>query len=269
LQKSNQMKFIYLLIVLILSSYCFSQENLFFKNVPTYFNCNPNKSADERLKEIKSKTLEHIISNIDSLAIKKLELKSEDTFKQIISYSIDPSGIIIQDDINITSGNEEFDSIVKKIVNTIPKFIPYDEYFSNKFNLNFVAKFSMKNNAVISYDFYDFFEDQELMPTYKGCKNSDDKLKCFQEKIGNHIFKTQKYPKDALRNGITGRISTLFIINKDGEITDIKAKGAEGTELLEQEAIRIISLIPKMIEPGKINGKAIKVKFSQPITFKL
>ena len=72
-----------------------------------------------------------------------------------------------------------------------------------------------------------------------------------------------------MRNGITGRISTLFIINKDGEITDIKAKGAEGTELLEQEAIRIISLIPKMIEPGKINGKAIKVKFSQPITFKL
>jgi TonB family protein len=262
------MKFIYILIVFILSSYCYSQENLFFKNVPTYFNCNPNKSADERLKEIKSKTIEHIISNIDSLAIKKLELKSEDTFKQIISYSIDSLGIIIPDNINITSGNEEFDSIVKKIVNTIPKFIPYDEYFSSKFNLNFVAKFSIKNNTVISYDFFEFFEDQELIPTCKGCKNSDDKLKCFQEKIGNHIFKTQKYPKDALRNGITGRISTLFIINKDGEITDIKAKGAEGTELLQREAIRIISLIPKMIEPGKINGKPIKVKYSQPITFK-
>ena len=55
----------------------------------------------------------------------------------IEKISKNTKAIVLPEIKNVISKNE-FDSIVKKIVNTIPKFIPYDEYFSNKFNLNFV-----------------------------------------------------------------------------------------------------------------------------------
>ena len=66
--------------------------------------------------------------------------------------------------------------------------------------------------------------------------------------------------------GLEGKVNTQFIINKDGSIGTIRKRGPH--ELLEQETVRILSKLPKMI-PGKQRGKAVKVPFSIPITFKL
>ena len=66
--------------------------------------------------------------------------------------------------------------------------------------------------------------------------------------------------------GLEGRVNTQFIIHYDGSIGAIKKRGPH--ELLEQEAERILSKLPKM-EPGKQRGTAVKATFSIPITFKL
>jgi len=66
--------------------------------------------------------------------------------------------------------------------------------------------------------------------------------------------------------GISGKVFVLFAIDKNGNISDIRTRGPE--KVLEQEAERIISLLPKMI-PGKQRGKAVKVPYSVPIFFKL
>ena len=60
----------------------------------------------------------------------------------------------------------------------------------------------------------------------------------------------------------------MFIINKEGNIEGITTKAPSGCELLEKEATRIISLLPKM-ESGKFRGRPVKVKYAIPITFKL
>ena len=110
----------------------------------------------------------------------------------------------------------------------------------------------------------------EDVPIFPGCEEvvRNKKMDCFQEKLNEHIVKNFYYPKEARKKKIQGRVSVLFTINREGKVEIISTKAPEGCELLEAEAIRIISLLPKM-EPGKIKGKAVSVKYVQPIIFNL
>lgn len=106
----------------------------------------------------------------------------------------------------------------------------------------------------------------EEVPVFPGCENEKDKRACFNEMMQKHIRKNFRYPELAQEMGLQGRVSTQFIINKDGSIGTIRKRGPH--ELLEREAARILSKLPKMT-PGKQRGTAVKVPFSIPITFKL
>lgn len=110
----------------------------------------------------------------------------------------------------------------------------------------------------------------EDAPIFPGCENvaKEMRVNCFQDQIAKHIRKHQQYPEKALEDGIQGRVSAVFVIAKDGSITDVQVRGPKGGELLEKEALRVISKLPKL-QPGKQRGKAVKVKFSQPFTFKI
>ena len=104
------------------------------------------------------------------------------------------------------------------------------------------------------------------VPIFPGCEDAENKRTCFQKSIQKHISKNFKYPLAAQEKGIQGRVSMMFTIAKDGSIENIRYRGPD--PLLEQEAKRIISKLPKMV-PGKLNGEVVNVPFSIPITFKL
>ena len=78
---------------------------------------------------------------------------------------------------------------------------------------------------------------------------------------------TVKYPEEAMKNGIQGRVVVQFIVEKDGSIS-----GAEVikkvNEHLDAEALRVIGEMPKWA-PGKQKGKEVRVKFTLPVTFRL
>lgn len=106
----------------------------------------------------------------------------------------------------------------------------------------------------------------EEVPIFPGCENEKDKRACFNDMMQKHIRTNFRYPELAQEMGQQGRVNTQFMINKDGSIGTIKKRGPH--ELLESEAVRILSKLPKMT-PGKQRGTAVKVSFSIPITFKL
>ncbi|WP_297868166.1 energy transducer TonB [uncultured Flavobacterium sp.] len=110
----------------------------------------------------------------------------------------------------------------------------------------------------------------EDVPVFPGCEGvaKNKRLECFMEQMAKHIKKNQQYPERAMEDNIQGRVSVLFVIDKDGSITNVQARGPKGGELLEKEALRVISKLPKF-KPGMQRGKPVKVKYSQPITFKL
>jgi protein TonB len=108
----------------------------------------------------------------------------------------------------------------------------------------------------------------EDVPIFPGCESvSKSKLRdCFQEQMNKHIRKHFRYPEIAQEMGIQGRVLVTFIISNDGSIINIKMRGPDKN--LEEEAKRIISLLPKMT-PGKQRGVPVRVPFSIPIVFRL
>jgi periplasmic protein TonB len=82
-----------------------------------------------------------------------------------------------------------------------------------------------------------------------------------------YVSKKIKYPAQAKRMGIEGKVFVEFVIEKDGSITDVKAiKGIGGG--CDQEAERILASAPKW-KPGKQRGKPVRQKMVLPINFKL
>ena len=111
------------------------------------------------------------------------------------------------------------------------------------------------------------FDSLERTPIYPGCEPYIQQLRsCFLRKIQIHINKNFRYPEFAQKTGIQGRVFVQFIIDKDGSIVGIRTRGPH--PILEIEAKRIISILPKFI-PGYVDGKAVRVPFSIPISFKL
>jgi TonB family protein len=76
-------------------------------------------------------------------------------------------------------------------------------------------------------------------------------IDCFNQKISEHISDNFKYPLEAQEKMIQGRIQVQFTIDEFGNVTNIKTRGPKGAQLLEDEAYRIISLLPKFT-PGSL-----------------
>lgn len=97
----------------------------------------------------------------------------------------------------------------------------------------------------------------ESMPTFPG--GDEARIKYLQENL--------KYPQMARESGIQGRVFVTFVVERDGNITDVKIlRGIGGG--CDEEAIRVIQNMPKWV-PGKQRGKPVRVQFNMPILFKL
>ncbi|WP_281542338.1 energy transducer TonB [Maribacter aestuarii] len=106
----------------------------------------------------------------------------------------------------------------------------------------------------------------ENVPVFPGCENESDKRACFNSMMQKHIGKNFRYPEIAQEMGVQGRVNVMFVIQKDGSIGNVRMRGPDKN--LEAEAARIIGKLPRMT-PGKQRGRAVRVPFSIPITFKL
>lgn len=81
------------------------------------------------------------------------------------------------------------------------------------------------------------------------------------------ISKNVRYPEDAQRDSIQGRVVLQFVVNKDGKVSSPKViRGV--CKSLDEEAVRLAMLIPDFV-PGKMNGKPVAVRYTLPILFKL
>ena len=82
-----------------------------------------------------------------------------------------------------------------------------------------------------------------------------------------YVSKNLKYPAQARRMGIEGKVFVQFIVDKDGSITSVQSVKGIGAGC-DQEAARVIRGAPKW-KPGKQRGRPVKVRMILPITFKL
>lgn len=88
-------------------------------------------------------------------------------------------------------------------------------------------------------------------------------LPAFYQYVLDHL----KYPAQARRMEIEGKVFVEFVIEKDGSVSDVKAIKGIGAGC-DEEAIRVVSETPKW-KPAKQRGKPVRQRMVLPITFKL
>ena len=75
-----------------------------------------------------------------------------------------------------------------------------------------------------------------------------------------------KYPEIARKAGVEGRVFLQFVVNEQGNVQDVKVTRGIGAGC-DEEAVRVVE--QAKFTPGKQRGKAVPVRMSLPITFKL
>ena len=101
------------------------------------------------------------------------------------------------------------------------------------------------------------FDVVEQMPSFPGGPSA------LMAYLSSHV----KYPAVAEENGIQGRVTVQFVVEKDGSVTDVKTMKSVDPSL-DREAERVVRSMPKWI-PGKQNGSAVRVKYLVPVVFRL
>ena len=101
------------------------------------------------------------------------------------------------------------------------------------------------------------FDVVEKMPEYPGG----------QAALFEYLQKNVKYPADAEKKKVAGRVLVTFVVNTDGSITDIEVV-RKTFPSLDAEAVRVISGMPRW-KPGEQKGQKVRVKYTVPLTFRL
>lgn len=110
--------------------------------------------------------------------------------------------------------------------------------------------------TVVSQNNQKVYEHPEVMPEYPGGMSS----------MVEFLSKNVKYPKDAAKQKVEGRVLVWFVVETDGSLTDVKV-AKKVFPSLDAEAVRVVKTMPKWT-PGKHNDQPVRVRFALPIVFK-
>ncbi len=171
--------------------------------------------------------------------------------KSIIKFVIDQDGSVI--DAEIAKGfNDDCDAEALRVVSTMPNWKP-----GQKDGKNVKVSFSLPIAFKLNPEDKEVFTVVEEMPKYPGGMDA----------MISYLVNNIKYPEDAKKNKITGRVFVSFVVEKDGSIEHVKIlRGIGGG--CDEEAMRVVQNMPKWI-PGKQKGKAVRVAYNLPIKFAL
>ena len=100
------------------------------------------------------------------------------------------------------------------------------------------------------------FGAAEEMPSFPGGE------KALMQYIKDNTY----YPEEMCEGAAQGRVMVGFVINEDGSISDVKVLRSLTPEL-DEVAVKIVKGMPKW-NPGKQNGKAVKTKYTVPVSFR-
>jgi protein TonB len=101
------------------------------------------------------------------------------------------------------------------------------------------------------------FTHAEQMPDFPGGKAA----------LSKYLSKNIKYPEEAYKHNIQGKVHVRFIVETDGSISDIRIqKGL--SHGCDEETLRVLKKMPKW-NPGMQNGAFVAVYYNLPVTFSL
>ncbi len=120
-----------------------------------------------------------------------------------------------------------------------------------------VLQDSVVDTAAQAADDDVIFDKPDQMPEYPGGIQA----------VINYLATNIKYPQQAHKKKIQGRVIVEFVVDKEGNVVECKAK-RKVHPLLDAEAIRVVEAMPKWT-PGTLNGEPVRVRYMIPVVFRL
>ena len=111
--------------------------------------------------------------------------------------------------------------------------------------------------TVVSQTNQKVFDTVEQMPEYPGGMQA----------MIEFLQTNMKYPEDAAKQKVEGRVMVQFVVETDGSVSDVHV-AKQVFPSLDAEAIRVVQAMPKWM-PGKEKGKVVRVKYNLPIVFRM
>jgi protein TonB len=163
----------------------------------------------------------------------------------------------------------------------------YPQYDTERDTQSIIDYEVMERELEYLYNFTESLANTDVSPMFrpgdftKSTKESDDVVSfydCDQRPVFLHssdprdflqkwVYQYLKYPADAIRDGVQGRVMVDFVIEKDGSVTEVRVvKGV--SEELDAEALRVVKASPKW-KPGRVNGNRVRTSLTIPVEFKL
>ena len=177
-----------------------------------------------------------------------------------LQFVISKKGTVKDVKVVKSSGNELLDNEALRVVSMSPAWIPgkvegkpVDVLFT------FPVVFKLQGEGNESAGEPVAFAVVEQKPTFMGNE---------PVQFTKWVFEQLKYPEEAIKNQVQGRVTLQFTIAKDGIVKDIIVAKSSGSQILDDEAVRIVSMSPQW-EPGKQGGEPVDVRFTFPLVFQL
>jgi len=246
-------------------------------NLPSFTNCVGSTKEDE-LACFQEQIQSHVYANLNypSDALAK---RVED--RVLTTFTINTNGYVKDIKVKSTNHLSSIENEAKRLINSLPKLKPAKHNgvateLRHKVYVNFeLANAEVKKETVVSHtegyikDFVAFDQVTEK-PIFITCADYsvDVREECIKETIMHDVLDNLTYPFDAAAEGIEGRVWVRFVIDKDGYVSNITTSGPDNGKLLEEEAERLVKLLPKFV-PGKHNGDYVNVEYFIPIDFHL
>ena len=267
LVKSNQFKKAkYLLLLPLLAS------------MLIYTSC--ETSQIEEVEAPSSKELQ--TTYLDLFSTERITNGKKETYLDLYMGDKTPKGKEIEYDALRAEEKEEYDSFYDELFKdkvATNKFISKIKLYRNEKGRGIVALiFNLKNYKSTSTNANKITEVEEItedvpfavienVPVFPGCKGTrKEKSDCLNSSIKKSVITNFNTNLSKGLNLSTGKkkIWVTFRIDESGNVTNINARAPH--PILKKEAIRVASLLPKMI-PGKQRGKAVGMKYTLPISF--
>ena len=169
------------------------------------------------------------------------------------------------EEISAVKVNDLTAIVETKVAESSGQLLPVQSVLKDSVNRKSkVAVQQMDELVVVGYASKDSVKDREpvfnvveQMPSFPGG----------MEALMQYLAKNMRYPVEAQKNKVQGRVVVGFIVSKDGDIK--KAHILRGVDPeLDAEAIRVIESMPRWM-PGMQRGKAVAVSYTLPVMFRL
>ena len=176
-------------------------------------------------------------------------------------FVVNKSGDLADITVVKSCGNKDLDQEAIRVIGSMPKWTPgrnAGEIVRVKYTIPVLYK--IEPSLVES--------ENEQDTTIYIVVQKEPEFPGGTEALFKFLSKKVKYPEDARRKGIEGRTICQFVVDTNGEICHVEVIRSSGNKSLDAEAVRVMKSMPKWT-PGIHKGKAVRVKYTVPVNFKL